>query len=668
MHIVKHNAATPEQSLDMLPQLAPGLDALADWRLALERDLGALEGYLADSDLLAPAAAATCRALRQRLTSDKLVVAFVAEFSRGKSELINAIFFADSGRRILPATPGRTTMCPVELCWDGEELPTLDLLPIDTRQDGGTLAEWRDRREQWQRVQLDPDDADGLAAALAQVTQVRKVTREYAKALSLWSDEQPSENPPVGEDGLVEVPAWRHAIINFPHPLLQRGLVVVDTPGLNAIGAEPELTLGLLPSAHAALFVLGADTGVTKSDLEVWTDHLGGQGLSCFVVLNKMDTLADPLATPEEQAQAVERQCQTTASTLGIPRQRVFPVSARQALAARLMGDAPALAASRLPELEAALNADLLPQRQRVLATAVISGVASMLESSTRRLRDQRRANADQMLELRGLRGKSAGRVATMLERVGQEQAELEECANRLKAMRLVHAKMNRAAMQCLESDRIRESVLKMQESISSGWFNLGARTAFAKMCTQLRELLDNAQKQVQEVNQMLQALFNQLNSEFAFTLGLTSAPDLGQFKRELELIERSYNRYFSVTRAMRLNSPAYSEQFQRMLVSKLRVVFENASNEIESWNQLATQQIDGQFKERRHSFKRRRESLERIQQATDGLEQRLAEVEVHDARLLEQLDRAQLLAAELRGRAERGPVMDWPQAEPTAA
>ena len=47
--------------------------------------------------------------------NEKLVVAFVAEFSRGKSELINAIFFADTGRRILPATPGRTTMCPVEL-------------------------------------------------------------------------------------------------------------------------------------------------------------------------------------------------------------------------------------------------------------------------------------------------------------------------------------------------------------------------------------------------------------------------------------------------------------------------------------------------------------------------------------------------------------------------
>ena len=100
------------------------------------------------------------------------------------------------------------------------------------------------------------------------------------------------------------MPAWRHALINYPHPLLQQGLVVLDTPGLNAIGAEPELTLGLLPSAHATVFILGADTGVTRSDMTIWRDHLGAHAPTRFIVLNKIDALDDPLATPEEvQAQ-----------------------------------------------------------------------------------------------------------------------------------------------------------------------------------------------------------------------------------------------------------------------------------------------------------------------------------------------------------------------------
>ena len=51
----------------------------------------------------------------------------------------------------------------------------------------------------------------------------------------------------------------------FPHPLLkQRFDHRRHTQVLNAIGTEPELTLNLIPNAHAVLFILAADTGVTK--------------------------------------------------------------------------------------------------------------------------------------------------------------------------------------------------------------------------------------------------------------------------------------------------------------------------------------------------------------------------------------------------------------------
>jgi hypothetical protein len=156
-----------------------------------------LETFLAQSELLSPSAASASQAVRHRLATDKLVVAFVAEFSRGKSELINAIFFADAGRRILPATPGRTTMCPVELSWDPAELPTLDLLPIETRRQDKTLAEWSVQRDRWYRIPLDPSDPDGLAMSLQQVTQTRSVSREDAQRLGLWSEEHPQDNPPT---------------------------------------------------------------------------------------------------------------------------------------------------------------------------------------------------------------------------------------------------------------------------------------------------------------------------------------------------------------------------------------------------------------------------------------------------------------------------------------
>jgi hypothetical protein len=627
-----------ESAIDQAEALPPSmlagrLDALGAWRHALEQRLAELQRFLSEHELLDDAAADIVEGLRRRLGQDRLVLAFVAEFSRGKSELINAIFFADAGRRVLPATPGRTTMCPVELAYEPHEPPHLSLLSIDTRLEAPSLAELRAQPRAWKRVLLDVTSPEQLSSALLEVMRTQWVAVERARELGLWDDERPEDNPPRRSDGLVEVPAWRHALINYPHPLLKRGLVVLDTPGLNAIGAEPELTLSLLPSAHAVVFVLGADTGVTKSDLGLWRDHIGAQAMSRYVVLNKIDTLADPLLAPEAVRAQIEQQRRLTADTLDVPIERVFPLSARVALSARVKGDAIGLAKSRLPELESALAEQLLPQRRQVLEEMVGEGARALEAQVGRRLADRRRQIAEQMLELRGLRGKSGGKVKLMLDRVERDSAEFEQCTARLAALRAVHARMLRETLVPLASEQLRDEVARMQEAIDATLFNLGAKKAFVALCERLRGTLAGARGRCEEIHDMLGGSFKQLNTDFGFALTLMRAPNLQRYVADLDLIERSYGQYLGLSHALRLSEPRFMEQFRRMLLSKLRMVFENASNEVELWNRQATSQIDSQLRERRRSFRRRREALERIQTAAGELEQRIGELETADHR-----------------------------------
>ena len=618
----------------MSASFAHHIDAHGGWRAALEGHVRELIRFLREHELLDAPGADLLESLRQRLAGEKLVVAFVAEFSRGKSELINAIFFADTGRRILPATPGRTTMCPVELGYDADEPVGLALLPLETRLRSGSLADWRRQPKAWTRIPLVAGDTDGLADALTAVTQTQPVSVAMARELGLWSDEEDADNPPPLPDGQVEVPRWRHAWINLPHPLLARGLVVLDTPGLNAIGAEPELTLGLLPSAHATVFILGADTGVTKSDLAIWRDHLNAQGVSRYVVLNKIDTLADALSSAATIEAQIDRQRNDVAHTLNLPLERVFPLSAKQALTARVAGDETGLAASRLPALEAALSERLLPQRRQMLAQVGLEGIAQIESQVTRRLTDRRRQVAEQLLELRGLRGKNSAKVRLLLQRVDAEVAEFEQCTARLQAMRVVHSRMLKDALLDLSSDRLREHVDEMQENIRGSLLQLGARKAFLTLCAHLRERMLQTQQRAQEIRQMLAASFEMLNSEFGFSLLLPGGPDLARFVEDLELIERNYVQYLGVTQALKLSQGRFLDQFRRMLVSRLRVVFESASGELELWNKTASAQIDTQLRDRRRGFKRRREALERIQTAAGELESRVAELETQDKTL----------------------------------
>ena len=100
-------------------------------------------------------------------------------------------------------------------------------------------------------VPLDVESADVMQEALRHVSETIRVMPDEAGRLGF--EVGADDLYRIGDDGLVEIPRWRHALINFPHPLLKQGLVILDTPGLNAIGTEPELTLSLLPNAHAIL-------------------------------------------------------------------------------------------------------------------------------------------------------------------------------------------------------------------------------------------------------------------------------------------------------------------------------------------------------------------------------------------------------------------------------
>lgn len=612
----------------MSSSLLASMDSLAHWRRGLDRAIEHLVNGLADSGLLDAQGRALGAAVRQRLASDRLVLAFVAEVSRGKSELINALFFADTGHRVLPATPGRTTMCPVEMAWDPQELPSLSLLPITTRAGGQSVLALREQPERWRRMPLPVGNGEAMARVLQQVMRVQRVPLDEARALGFWSDENPEDNPPRDAQDQVEVPAWRHALINYPHPLLKRGLVVLDTPGLNAIGAEPELTLSLLPTAHAAVFLLAADAGVTRSDLAVWRDHLGERGCERFVVLNKIDTLADPLLAAAQVAAQVQRQCDDAAAALGVEPERVFALSARQALAARVQGDPAALAASRLPALEQALASQLLPQRSRVIGRMVEDGVRALHQAALRRLSDRQRELAEQGFELRSLRGKSAARLRLLSNRLEGEAAEFERCAPRLAALRAVLARQQEAVLGGLSSERVRELVRQMRDGSQASLFKLGSARAFAQMGAQLRASLMAAEQGLADIEQLLRASVGPLNADCGLSLSVQARPGLDGFQRELDRVQEGYSRYVGITQLWRLAQPEFMERFCRLLQSRLRVVFEGVAHEIELWGQSMSHQIDDQLRERRRALGQRREAHGRVREAGDGLERSIQSVE----------------------------------------
>lgn len=601
------------------------------WRREFALRLKLLSEWLKDHDLLDSAVEERLRRLEGQMRSDKVMVAFVAEFSRGKSELINAIFFAGYKRRIMPASAGRTTMCPTELGYDAEVPPCLRLLPIETRLQPQPLMEWRAVPEKWMRIDLDVNDPAQLAQAFEKVSEIRRVTIDEARALGFWHDDSPEDNPMLSADGSVEVPKWRHALINIAHPLLKQGLVILDTPGLNAIGAEPELTVNLIPQAHAVVFILAADTGVTKSDLAIWREHLIAEDAdadSRLVVLNKIDTMWDSLSTPAQVQAQIDRQRATTAEILGLHHDQVIPVSGQKGLVAKVNNDAELLKASRLPQLEQALAQGVMGQRQKILRSAVSSNVGELRVEATRVLGIRRRDLAEQMVELKGLRGKNTSVIRHMRARIEQEQADFDASGAKIHAVRSVHLKLLRDVFHLLGTATLRTEMAELTDALRQPGIKLGVRKAYTLTFDRLREGLRRAEKTSAEIQSMLTGTFRQLNAEYGFSLQAPREPDLARYERDLDLVERSHNQYLGVSNALRLAQPEFADRLVRALATRLRVIYESALGEVELWNKSAAAQLDAQLRERRRNFGRRLEAIERIQQAASGLDDRIHEIE----------------------------------------
>jgi hypothetical protein len=609
------------------------------WRREFALNLKVLSEWMRDHDLMNAAVEERLVLLESQVRADKVMVAFVAEFSRGKSELINAIFFAGYGRRIMPATAGRTTMCPTELGYDADVPPCLRLLPIETRLEAQALMEWRKAPEKWVQVDLDVNDPVQLAQMMEKVAEVRYVTQDDAKALGFWNESHPEDNPPVGSDGLVEVPKWRHALINIAHPLLKQGLVILDTPGLNAIGAEPELTVSLIPQAHAVVFILGADTGVTKSDLAIWREHLvppSDGGDTRLVVLNKIDSLWDALSTPEQVQAQINNQRVTSAEILGLPVSKVIAVSAQKGLVAKVTGDDALLKASQLPALEQALGEGVMGQRQKILQMAVVSGIGELKNEAGRSIHVRRRDLSEQMMELRGLRGKNVSVIKQMRLRIEQEKAEFDASGARIYAVRSVHLKLLREVVTLLSTPTLKAELSELVSALKQPGIKLRLKKTYGDTFAQLRAGLKSVQVLTGEIQTMLNSSFRQINSEFNFSLQAPKEPDVTRFAEDLDLIERSHLQYLGLGNALRLSQAAFTERLVRALGTRLRVVYETALSEVELWNKSASSQLDAQLRERRRNFARRLEAIERIQQAASGLDERIAEINDQETSLNE--------------------------------
>ena len=609
-------------------QFKSQMEAFAGWKAALTKTIKSYQDWLNKHGMGSAEVDLRIYDALEALNNDRLTIAFVAEFSRGKTELINAIFFADYGCRLLPSEIGRTTMCPTELLYDTKaDESYIKVLPIETRLSDVSLTDLKREDTYWTKFPFTTSSPEKMAETFKEVVKTKMVSKDVAEELGLYNEDLHGDNPLE-----IEIPLWRHAIISFPHPLLKQGLIILDTPGLNALGSEPELTLNMLPSAQAIFFILSADTGVTKSDMDMWQNHIlafrSKQQSGLIAVLNKTDTLWDEMKDPKAVEKSIADQCNTTAGMLGINAENVFPVSAQKGLLAKIKNNPDLLDMSKILTLEWLLAHDILPGKQQVIWDNIISGMDKILDESMAPLQSQLKDLTEQLEELNTLSGNNEDVIQQLIQKAKAHKITYYESVKNFQASRKKLALQAKNMYAVLGSSALDELIQKTREVMSGSWTTAGMKKGMDTFFTSSHDALQIAARQADQTYKLVQSIYKKFRDEHGLNIKMPPPFPIEAYETELKELHVKGEEFRNSTLTTVSEQSFVVKKFFITLVSHARNVFVKAHKEADIWLKDMINPLVAQIQEKRDNIEQHMDTLNKIKDSKNSLDDKLKEVE----------------------------------------
>jgi len=295
----------------------------------LEQSSGCLAELGEDYSILAD----EIRQIQQRFIEGRFHLAVLGQFKRGKSTLLNALL--------------------------GEDLLPTDILPVTAIptfiKGGEQLA-----AQVYFAGQQEPDN----------------FSPANGKSLAEYIAEYVTESGNPHNQRQVE-----RVEISHPSPLLQQGVVLIDTPGIGSTHKHnTEVAHRILPQCDAALFLISPDPPITEMELD-YLHQISRTLPRTFFLLNKIDFLesAELQASLSYLSEQLKPVC-------GDQQPHVVPISARNGLRARQAGERAGWKSSGMQQVEKNLIDFFAREKQQTLHQALTRRTGDLLGAAIMQL------------------------------------------------------------------------------------------------------------------------------------------------------------------------------------------------------------------------------------------------------------------------------------------
>jgi hypothetical protein len=605
------------------------------WRTNLEKTIANYRDWLANSPQTDSVKELRLHDMLQTIKHDRIVITFLADDAKGKTEAINAMFFSDLNCSIFPTDGNNSSsMCSTEIYWNQDEEPCIKLLPISTRRTEDTLAYLKTTPNVWQKYQLNMDSPEDIQSTLNKLTEQLEVTQTEAISLGLWNANDKAMVASFEKTGRIKVPVWRHAVINYPHPALKNGLIIIDTPSLDKLNAEPELMLNSIPNSDAAVFITGADIGVTQNDASIWNEFIRNKIRHQFVLLNKIDVLWDKQKSKQSLAIAIERQVNMTAHQLHASPEIVFPISAQQALLAKTNNNIDLLSESNLLSFETTLGERIIQSKHELIGKTIANECSSMIKFS-RKTVQQRRINLQSQLdELKDLKGKSVSDTQLILKKVIAEKKRYEASIPTFNLANEKISKHGKNLLKHLSVEYLDSSIKQSRKEIGESWTTVGLNQGMRNVMKQANELADFVTTESKKIKKLADHVYDVFQSKHGFEIFEAPELNMADFLNNMRALEKITDDFCKDPINVMTEKHFLIRKFFLGLGTQKQKIFEQARKECEHWLLDVLSTLKSQMTEHKAMLTERTKNLMKVNDSAKALDQQLKLIEKEYAQL----------------------------------
>ena len=623
----------------MLPSQAfeQSLGELKQWRDDTASCLADFRRWALIGRLIDESQAARLAYLERRLAGERLTIAFVGEVASARAALMNALFFTHYGVALLPVGGDRAARCSLEIGCDAARAPSLRLLGIESRASAKALRELATEDEGWTEIAIDAGDPAGTSKTLETLSDMIAVDAAEAAALGLPGD---------GE-ARVAIPRWRHAVLNIPHPLLAKGITLLDAGDTSIVAGEPEITFNRLPNAAAVVFVMSGVRPASAAEQNLWFQYVAtidGIEQVGLVALDGIDEVRESAASENEALAVVDRMVRAVADSLRIAPMRIFAVSSEQAFAAKSALDRDGIVKSRLYRLEQAIARGIVHQRRIDHVTAVRAEARGVFAETGALVRSRLGFTEEQIAELVAIQGRNQKLVESLARKATMERARLEQARAALSGLRAAHNRLGDQLAKLLDPAAIRATADEARAAIGAATFSKAIADTIAGFCTASRSRMAQAVGVIEEARGLMRSMSRKFSQEYRIAAAVEVA-DFGtaRFDAELERVQAQSERDFRNRASLMLRShKALGALFYDSVAVNVMRVFEIADRETVAWMTGFIRPIEAEINASQEQSNTRIEGMGRIQTAESDLIARLEELRRLSADLAAQRDTMQ--------------------------